>query len=229
MQRTSIGQASLRLSLRRFDYPMHTLKVQSGSKNVTVAPGAQTGLFSTVGRLDPHTYRPNEFFANNWVYEGLVAYGANGVIEPALATSWTVANTVGGGQEYTFTLRQGTPRHTPPHIRASHGAVLNRTTYDNTIVSVSTLCYAAALLQVSSSMMARAGTVPLQSSTLTMCSHRRSRPATGTGGMTSPSKPRVGSVREHTPSCWRPRGPTTPSFRSSATSVRCVCCRQRCL
>ena len=75
MQRTSIGQASLRLSLRRFDYPMHTLKVQSGSKNVTVAPGAQTGLFSTVGRLDPHTYRPNEFFANNWVYEGLVAYG----------------------------------------------------------------------------------------------------------------------------------------------------------
>ena len=39
-----------------------------------MAPGAQSGLFNTVGRLDPHSYRPNEFFANNWVYEGLVAY-----------------------------------------------------------------------------------------------------------------------------------------------------------
>ena len=45
---------------------------------MTIAPGAQTGLFQSVGRLDPHSYRPNEFFANNWVYEGLVAYGANG-------------------------------------------------------------------------------------------------------------------------------------------------------
>ena len=44
----------------------------SGEKTVTVAPGAQSGLFNTVGRLDPHTYRPNEFFANNFVYEGLV-------------------------------------------------------------------------------------------------------------------------------------------------------------
>ena len=60
---------------QQFDYPVHTLRTLSGSSTITVAPGAQTGLFDTVGRLDPHTYRPNEFFANNWVYEGLLTYG----------------------------------------------------------------------------------------------------------------------------------------------------------
>ena len=50
---------------QQFDYPVHSVQVLSGSKSITVAPGAQTGLFSSVGRLDPHTYRPNEFFANN--------------------------------------------------------------------------------------------------------------------------------------------------------------------
>merc|ERR1719323_2886290 len=58
---------------QQFDYPVHSLQVLSGSKTITVAPGAQTGLFVSIGRLDPHTYRPNEFFANNWVYEGLVS------------------------------------------------------------------------------------------------------------------------------------------------------------
>jgi len=47
---------------QQFDYPVHRIVVQSGSKTVTIAPGAQTGLFNTVGRLDPHSYRPNEFF-----------------------------------------------------------------------------------------------------------------------------------------------------------------------
>jgi nickel transport system substrate-binding protein len=61
--------------------------------------------------LDPHTYRPNEFFANNWVYEGLVSYAAGGVIEPSLATSWTVADHSGGGQQFTFTLRQNVKFH----------------------------------------------------------------------------------------------------------------------
>ena len=54
---------------------VHSIRVLSGPKTVTVSPGAQTGLFSNetgVGRLDPHSYRPNEFFANNWVYEGLI-------------------------------------------------------------------------------------------------------------------------------------------------------------
>jgi ABC-type transport system substrate-binding protein len=96
---------------QQFDYPVHSLQVLSGSTTITVAPGAQTGLFDSVGRLDPHTYRPNEFFANNWVYDGLVAYGADGVIEPALATSWTVTDQPSGKQQYRFTLRQGVQFH----------------------------------------------------------------------------------------------------------------------
>ena len=60
--------------LQQFDYPIHTLRVIAGSKNLTLTPGGQTGNFVGVGRLDPHSYRPNEFFANNWVYEGLVEY-----------------------------------------------------------------------------------------------------------------------------------------------------------
>jgi ABC-type transport system substrate-binding protein len=90
---------------QQFDYPIHKVRVVSGSKTVTIAPGAQTGLFKTVGRLDPHSYRPNEFFANNWVYESLVSYGRDGMIEPALATSWEISEKSGGGQIFTFTLR----------------------------------------------------------------------------------------------------------------------------
>ena len=96
---------------QQFDYPVHKMKVVSGPKIVTVAPGAQTGLFTSVGRLDPHSYRPNEFFANNWVYEGLVAYGANGNIEAALATSWTSESTASGGETWRFTLREGVTFH----------------------------------------------------------------------------------------------------------------------
>lgn len=91
---------------QQFDYPVHRIVVQSGSKNVTIAPGAQSGLFQSVGRLDPHSYRPNEFFANNWVYEGLTSYGPDGKILPALAQNWTVS-----GNNYIFTLRAGVKFH----------------------------------------------------------------------------------------------------------------------
>lgn len=57
---------------QEFEYPVHKLVPLSGSSTVTISPGAQTGLFQSVGQMNPHTYRPNEFFANNWVYEGLV-------------------------------------------------------------------------------------------------------------------------------------------------------------
>ena len=99
---------------QQFDYPAHTLRVLNGLRKVTVSPGAQTGMFSKetgVGRLDPHSYRPNEFFANNWVYDGLVEYGPQGTIIPSLAESWSVADNVGGGQKYTFALRQGVTFH----------------------------------------------------------------------------------------------------------------------
>lgn len=42
---------------QQFDYPVHKLVPMSGSSTVTIAPGAQSGLFQTVGRLDPHTVR----------------------------------------------------------------------------------------------------------------------------------------------------------------------------
>jgi ABC-type transport system substrate-binding protein len=96
---------------QQFDYPVHNLRVVSGSKNLTLSPGAQTGLFTGVGRLDPHSYRPNEFFANNWVYEGLVEYGPDGAILPSLALSWSVTDITGGKQKYAFNLRQGVKFH----------------------------------------------------------------------------------------------------------------------
>lgn len=97
--------------LQQFDYPVHRLIVQSGPTTVRCAPGAQTGMFQTVGRLDPHTYRPNEFFANNWVYEGLVKYGPQGQVLPALATSWTTEDSANGGQQYIFSLRPNVTFH----------------------------------------------------------------------------------------------------------------------
>ena len=42
--------------VQQFDYPVHKVKVATGSKTVTIAPGAQTGRFETVGPLEAHTY-----------------------------------------------------------------------------------------------------------------------------------------------------------------------------
>eukprot|EP00944_MAST-04C_sp_MAST-4C-sp1_P009011 g9011.t1 len=103
--------SSYTIGLQQFDYPVHSLRVQSGSKNISVAPGGQTGLFAGIGRLDPHSYRPNEFFANNWVYDGLVEYGRDGTILPSLATSWTVEDITNAGQKYKFNLREGVKFH----------------------------------------------------------------------------------------------------------------------
>ena len=96
---------------QQFDYPVHRMSPVSGSTTVTIAPGARTGLFKTVGTLNAHVYGPNEFFSNNWIYEGLVSYGANGQILPSLATKWVVTSNNIGGDDYTFTLRDGVTFH----------------------------------------------------------------------------------------------------------------------
>lgn len=96
---------------QQFDYPVHRLRVASGSKKVTISPGARNGLFHTVGTMNAHVYGPNEFFSNNWVYEGLVAFGKEGKVEPSLATSWTVVPNDIGGDTYTFVLREGVTFH----------------------------------------------------------------------------------------------------------------------
>lgn len=59
---------------------------------------------SNVGPLDPHRYSPNQMFAQAMLYEPLVRYRDGGVIEPWLATSWTVTP---DGRSYSFTLRDG--------------------------------------------------------------------------------------------------------------------------
>ncbi len=96
---------------QQFDYPVHRLRVVSGSTTVTISPGARNGLFHTVGTMNAHVYGPNEFFSNNWVYEGLVAFGDNGKVVPSLATSWTTAPNDIGGDTYTFQLREGVKFH----------------------------------------------------------------------------------------------------------------------
>ena len=56
-----------------------------------------------VGELNPHLYSPNEMFAQDMVYEGLVKFGEDGKIHPLLAKSWNVSE---DGRFYNFTLRE---------------------------------------------------------------------------------------------------------------------------
>ncbi|MGL6313891.1 nickel ABC transporter substrate-binding protein [Vibrio sp. WXL103] len=51
--------------------------------------------------LNPHLYG-GEIFAQNLIFEGLVHLGENSVLEPWLATDWSVSD---DGTVYTFTLR----------------------------------------------------------------------------------------------------------------------------
>lgn len=97
-------------SNQAFTYPLNTIKVVSGSTNVTVAPGSSGALFQTMGPINPHQYAPNEIFASDWVYEGLVKFGQDGVIVPGLAVTWQDEAT-GEGHRWTFQLRQGVKFH----------------------------------------------------------------------------------------------------------------------
>ena len=51
-----------------------------------------------MAQLNPHVYRPNEFFASDLIFESLVAFepvdepgGARPQVVPALATRWAAA------------------------------------------------------------------------------------------------------------------------------------------
>lgn len=57
-----------------------------------------------VGTLNPHMYLPSQFITQDMVYDGLVFYGENGEIKPALAESWEVSP---DGKTYTFKIREG--------------------------------------------------------------------------------------------------------------------------
>lgn len=56
-----------------------------------------------VGPLNPHLYSPNEMFAQDMVYEGLVKFGEQGEILPWLASSWSISD---DGKSYKFKLRE---------------------------------------------------------------------------------------------------------------------------
>lgn len=94
-----------------YSYPLESVSVFSGTRNVTLAPGSGGGLFQSVGPINPHQYFPNQLFAQSWVYEGLVGYGQDGEIVPVLAKSWNIENLESGGQRYTFELREGVRFH----------------------------------------------------------------------------------------------------------------------
>lgn len=61
-------------------------------------------FMSNVGPLNPHLYFPNQAFAQEMVYEGLVEAGEDGAIRPALAESWELS---ADGRTYRFNLRPG--------------------------------------------------------------------------------------------------------------------------
>lgn len=92
-------------SSQTYTYPIENIRILNGSKNVTIAPGAGGSLLSSAGPIHPHMYSPNQLFTQAWVYEGLVSYGQDGEILPALAKNWTTVN-FSTGQRVTFTLRE---------------------------------------------------------------------------------------------------------------------------
>ncbi|MXQ08480.1 ABC transporter substrate-binding protein [Alphaproteobacteria bacterium GH1-50] len=78
------------------------------------ATAASAAEFRWAGTTDPQTMDPHAVnsapvlgFLNN-VYEGLVRRGKDMTVEPALATSW---ESVGNGEGWRFTLRQGVTFH----------------------------------------------------------------------------------------------------------------------
>ncbi|KAL7484037.1 hypothetical protein ACHAW6_009683 [Cyclotella cf. meneghiniana] len=93
-----------------FAYPLKDVSIVDGSSTVTVSPGSGGSLFTSVGPMNPHQYFPNQIFASGWIYEGLVSYGNDGIIAPALATAWDV-EPYKNGQRATFKLRQGVKFH----------------------------------------------------------------------------------------------------------------------
>ena len=98
-------------STQTYSYPLESVTILSGSKNVKVAPGAGGSLFKSVGPVNPHQYYPNQLFVQSWVYEGLVGYGQDGQPSAKLATKWVVEDLPSGGQRFTFTLRENVTFH----------------------------------------------------------------------------------------------------------------------
>lgn len=76
----------------------------SSTKSESVSPKEKLTMVwgEDFGQVNPHLYNPDQFVIQDLVYEGLVRYGDNGKIEPALAKSWNISE---DGKTYTFNLR----------------------------------------------------------------------------------------------------------------------------
>ena len=98
-------------SSQTYSYPIASVTVREGPKNVTIAPGAGGSLFKSVGPIHAHQYYPNQLFAQDWVYEGLVGYGQDGQPYPVLASGWEEEDLDDGGRRFNFTLRDGVKFH----------------------------------------------------------------------------------------------------------------------
>lgn len=82
---------------------------------------------TNVGPLNPHLYSPNEMFAQDMVYEGLVKYAEDGSVKPWLAKSWNISE---DGKLYTFHLRDDVvfsngEKFDAKAVKANFDAVLN--------------------------------------------------------------------------------------------------------
>ena len=82
-------------------------EVRLGEERSAELTLVDSATVSDASLVAAHQYRCCEFWASNWVYEGLTSYGANGAIEPALAVTWNdpVENS-DGNYVWTFNLRE---------------------------------------------------------------------------------------------------------------------------
>jgi len=92
---------------QNYDYPLHKALVVDSDKTVKVSIEGTGGNFTTAGGLEPHATFPMQFFSNNWIYEGLVRYGAGGAVEPALATEWASTVNSDGSETVRFMAQPG--------------------------------------------------------------------------------------------------------------------------
>ena len=94
---------------QNYDYPPHKALVVDSDKTVKVSIEGTGGNFTTAGGLKPHATFPMQFFSNNWIYEGLVRYGAGGAVEPALATEWASTVNSDGSETVRFRMAHRGP------------------------------------------------------------------------------------------------------------------------
>ena len=96
-----------------------TVAMAAAKTTLVIAPSTQSGGFlhgHDVGPMNPHSYRPNEFFANDFIFEGLVAPDpdSSGGVASSLASDWSIQTMDKGKMKITFKLRKGVKFHVCP-------------------------------------------------------------------------------------------------------------------